>query len=492
MIERLRENWRRELLYVGLAAMECCWLFPWQTLFLGARGQSQCVPLAGLLAMMLVALYLTRLFNQTGVSLATQRLSTLALAVLGALVLLKAQVYTTYSLTNLSWLSDFFSEVGDILQRIPASLIVFLMGLYLWWRGIELAQQALSIESVGFSFRVGIVAFLWLFLGKVMFFAADAVPYALLYFLVGLIVMGLARIEDVGRSYIGIRSPFNAAWLSILAGSAVAVSALSVLVVNVFSFGNIAAMVQALQPAIALIARVTRPIQMMAARLLEWVLSFLIGIFARLFGGGEVRPDDEASRELAELLEELQQMQPPGSTSVVWRLVQWAVLGLGLLFLLTFMAFSIGRVQQVLRDGRTADHETVWDEESVAEDVRGVVGNRARRWRDGILARLARLRGEEYSLASIRTTYASLTRLAAVSGYPRREAQTPYEYVATLLEAFPGSSEEIQLITDAYVRVHYGERSFTARYVQRVRDSWLSIRARKEENRSQSALERAE
>lgn len=492
MIERLRVNWRRELLYVGLALMECCWLFPWQTLFLGARGQSQRVPLAGFLVMMLGALYLTRLGNQSGVSLVAQRLITLVLALLSTLVLLRVQVYATYSLTDLSWLGRFAREVGDFLQRIPVSLILFLTGFYIWWRGIELAQQALSIESVGFSFRVGIVAFLWLFLAKGFFFAADAVPYALLYFLVGLMAMGLARIEDVSSSHIGIRSPFNAAWLTILAGSAVAVSALSLLVVNVFSFRNIAAMVDALQPVIALIARVTYPIQMVVAGLLQWILSWLIAMLARVFGGSEVRPDDSASNELAELLQELQQMQPPQSTSVVWRLVQSAILVLGFLFLVIFVAFSIGRVQRALRDGRTAEHETVWDRETMADDVRDAVDNRWRKWRDGLLARLAWLRGEEYSLASIRTTYASLTRLAAVSGYPRREAETPYEYIATLIEAFPDSGGEIQLITDAYVRVHYGERSFTAQYVQRVRDSWLAIRARQEADRSQSALERAE
>jgi hypothetical protein len=492
MIERLRANWRRELLYVGLAAMECCWLFPWQTLFLGARGQPQRVSWVGVLAIMLGALYLTRLCAQTGMSLVTQRLITLGLALLSTLLLLRARVYVAYSLADLSWLGRFVSEVGDVLQRIPLSLILFLMGLYLWWRGIELAQKSLSIESVGFSFRLGIVAFLWLFLAKVFFFTADAVPYALLYFLVGLMVMGLARIEDVGRSHVGIHSPFNAAWLTILAGSALAVSASSLLVVNVFSFRNIAAMVDVLQPVIALVARVTYPIRIVVAWLLEWVLSWLIAIFARMFGGSEVRPEDSTPDELAKLLEELRQMQPSPSTSVVWRLVQSAVLVLGLLFVLAFMAFSIGRVQQALQGSRAAEHETVWDEESVADDVRDALGSRWRKWRDELLARVAWLRGEEYSLASIRATYASLTRLAAASGYPRREAETPYEYVATLVEAFPDSSGEIELITEAYVRVHYGERSFSPQYVQRVRDSWLAIRARQGENRSQTAVQRVE
>jgi hypothetical protein len=101
------------------------------------------------------------------------------------------------------------------------------------------------------------------------------------------------------------------------------------------------------------------------------------------------------------------------------------------------------------------------------------------------------LRGEEYSLASIRKTYASLARLAAASGYPRRDAETPYEYISALQRAFPGSEEEIQLITNAYVRVHYGERSFSPQYVQQVRDAWVTIRERQEGSSSHSAPEYA-
>jgi hypothetical protein len=91
---------------------------------------------------------------------------------------------------------------------------------------------------------------------------------------------------------------------------------------------------------------------------------------------------------------------------------------------------------------------------------------------------LARLRGEGYSLASIRQAYASLTRMAAATGHPRRAAQTPYEYLPSLRQAFPGSAQEVELITEAYVRVHYGERIFEPEYVQQVREAWLAVRSR--------------
>jgi hypothetical protein len=117
----------------------------------------------------------------------------------------------------------------------------------------------------------------------------------------------------------------------------------------------------------------------------------------------------------------------------------------------------------------------VLDRERALQDSRNTVSERWKQLRESLLAQLARLRGDEYSLISIRKTYASLVRLASASGFPREQSQTPYEYVCALLQAFPENAPEIRLITEAYVRVHYGERSFPPHYVQRVREAWLSI-----------------
>jgi hypothetical protein len=391
--------------------------------------------------------------------------------------------------TDLSWLARFVRQVANILQHIPVSLIIFLIGLYLWWRGIEIAQKSLSLESVGFSFRLGIIAFLWLYLAKILFSAADAIPYAFLYFLVGLITVGLARVEDVSQSRAGIRSPFNSSWMGILGGSSLVVSALSLLAVYLFSFRNIAAFLNAFRPLVQWISLVTRPLQALVAWLLQWMLRFFIGAFSRFWGSSEA-PESSTWGELDELLQEWQQL-PAQSPPLIWTVIQWMVIALGFLFLLFVLALSIGRVRRALQESRSAEHESIWDSESAAQDIQDTVGSRWRRWREELLARLVRLRGEEYSLATIRKTYASLARLAAASGYQRRDAETPYEYVSALQQAFPGSEEEIQLITSAYVRVHYGERSFSPQYVQQVRDAWVTIRERQEESNGHRAPEYA-
>jgi hypothetical protein len=96
----------------------------------------------------------------------------------------------------------------------------------------------------------------------------------------------------------------------------------------------------------------------------------------------------------------------------------------------------------------------------------------------GLQARLARLRamaqgrGERHrrSIASIRKLYASMVDLATEAGYPRRQAETPYEYRHTLYRAFPGGRAAVEAITEAYVRTHYGEAPGTeAEMVQLVR-----------------------
>jgi hypothetical protein len=50
-----------------------------------------------------------------------------------------------------------------------------------------------------------------------------------------------------------------------------------------------------------------------------------------------------------------------------------------------------------------------------------------------------------------------MLRAADANGYPRLEAETPYEFLKTLTKAWPNNHQEAWLITTAYVKVRYGE-----------------------------------
>lgn len=476
-----RGSWRKSTLYLGLAAMEACWLYPWFLFALGVGERAAGVPFAAMLLTLLLSFYVTRYFDRRAASLGWQRLWTIVLALLCTLLLLRVYVYPGYSLTDLSWLTRFVWELGNVLQRIHGSFILTLASLLLWWRGIQLAQRGLGLQSIGFSFRVGIIAFLWLFLVGIFGARIDATPFAFAYFVLGLVVLGLARIEEVGESRLGVRSPFDASWTGLLVGAALAVVALSLLAAKVLSAQHIAALLRQLRPSITFLARLTAPILMALAWLLELLLTSLIRIFGAVLGE---RPDSEVTQGLAGWIEELRQLQGPlqqGFWATILQVLKWGFLSLIIVSALAAIAVSISRIRRGADDGRTAEFESVWESGAAGQDVRNALESRWRRWREGLRARLARLRGEEYSLTTIRQIYASLAKLAAASGLTRQDAETPYEYVARLKTVFPGSEEEIRLITRAYVRAHYGQRSFSPQYVQRVRNAWLAIRTRQEQ-----------
>jgi hypothetical protein len=78
---------------------------------------------------------------------------------------------------------------------------------------------------------------------------------------------------------------------------------------------------------------------------------------------------------------------------------------------------------------------------------------------------------------SIRRIYTNLVRLATEGGYPRAEAQTPYEYLQTLYQALPGNKKDLDVITEAYVNAHYGQVPDTREELQRIRDCWERVRS---------------
>jgi hypothetical protein len=471
----MRAQWRKELLYLTLALMENCWFYGWLTFLLG-RSLSRSLPFAATLSVLLLATYLTRLLHGRQTPLLMQRSLTLLLAVLSSLLLLRLHVYGDHRISDLSWLGGFLWEASNIMQRISPALVLFCAGLYLWVRGIALAQRDLGVESVGFSFRLGIIAFVWLFLIQILTPGGDAVPLTFAYFFMGLIAVGLARIESVSQSHLGIRSPFNASWLGILAGSTLAVSTVSIAAAVLFSLRNIVAILNAINPVLALLGKLASPLWIALAWLLELLINFLIRIFSGLFG--EQRQEPTALTRLAEELQQFQQSQPvQGALRIILQIIKWGVLGLAFLSALAIVAFSVSRLRRALQE-ESGEQEAVWESGRTTEDKRSATQDYWQRLRDELQARLARLRGEDYSLTTIRQIYASLVRLATACGFPRREAETPYEYTSTLHQAFAGCEDEVRLITEAYVRVHYGERSFPAAYVQRIRDAWLAIRAR--------------
>ena len=480
MMPLLRRHWRREILYASLAAIEVCWFWSWLMFLLGPDIASSWPAYAGLL---LLAASLTRYMHARETPLNRQRVVTAVLASLCSLFLLRLVVYADYAWGDWSWVGAFGWELGNVMQRISPPLVVFAAGLYLWFRGISLAQRDIGVDSVGFSFRVGIAAFVWLFLAQIAVPSPRYPALAVLYFMLGLLAVGLARIEEVSQSRIGVRSPFSASWMGILVASISALLGASAGIAWLLSWHNLSRLAQFIHPLGNLLARLASPLATVVAWLLEHILDLLIRLFSRIFsylGGGQGPLSETGVR-----LDGLQQPQPAqGIALLVLQILKWTLLGAVLALVLAAVAFAVHRLRQAPEDGAIEDAN--WESRQPQPPVAAGASNWQRLW-DALQQQLARLRGQDYSLVSIRRIYASLQRLAAAAGYPRPDAVTPYEYITTLTRGFQENEREVRLITEAYVRTHYGQRSFPPEYVQEVREAWLAIRARQEERAGSAA-----
>jgi hypothetical protein len=67
-------------------------------------------------------------------------------------------------------------------------------------------------------------------------------------------------------------------------------------------------------------------------------------------------------------------------------------------------------------------------------------------------------------------------------------AETPYEYLPTLARVWPEYAAESRLITEAFIRVRYGEVPETVDELEIIRDAWRRLEAA-EPNRRGAAVE---
>jgi len=72
--------------------------------------------------------------------------------------------------------------------------------------------------------------------------------------------------------------------------------------------------------------------------------------------------------------------------------------------------------------------------------------------------------------------YLSVLRRAGRQGFPRRRGQTPYEYDADLAPSLPLARREMGALTQAFVEARYSRHSFGRERARRVRAEWQQVK----------------
>lgn len=473
-------NPRREVICLALAAAEVCWVAPiFMALNWAFNPHPPLLLWVGLLILMLGYFYLYRALVAANLSLRLQQGLLVACLLLSIALILRFHVFAATELQGVDWLLMPFRSLTDAAAVMPVSWVAIMFLVYLWSRAIHLANRGLTAERVGFSFRSGVVILVGASFFVSVFAKLDVSGFVIPYFFFALVAVALARIEEVSLLPNSTRVPFSSFWIGSTVGAVVVLVLLGVTISVFFLGGGLQMVVRWLSPLLVVFQVIVVGLGALILILLDWILA-LFSIDLSAFGQG-LR---EVFERLGQMLAPPLPVPPPGSE------VQTRPLVLGILQATITIAIPVGIILLVLlftwrrlvqerrKEPREETRESMFSTGALVRNLRTMFQDGLDRL--GELAHLASRFGPSsrfLAAVSIRRIYTNLVRLATEGGYPRSEAQTPYEYLQTLYQALPGSKEDLDVITDAYVNAHYGQVPDTREELQRIRDCWERVRS---------------
>jgi hypothetical protein len=482
----LLSNRRLRLLFGCLAGMEMAILSPFVLLLYSRPGLWQDVTpprfsgtglFVQLWITLLVMIFIVDLLNRSRITNVQYGLAVMGAVVVGSFVGVRLFVYADLPLTDLRWIGRTIDAVFNFHKGIRPELIFFLVSLLLWQRANNTTSRDVGFFSVGVTFRAGLLIML---LGGGLLAAfspqhrADAVRLLWICLFLGLIAVALARIDDKATSSPGSSGamlPFDR--FSQLVGVAAVTVLASIGVAQIYTPSAIRHFLGFFRPLWSLLLQLILIVLYVLFLVLEPVLIWLQDRILSLL----------ANLEITSALEGLGNRNPVQELADNAKLVpvgpNWLWVGVRYGLVLLVLATILGYVWLFLERRRRA---STWEE---AEDT----GRADPLAGDNILKRgVDRLRSlgrmlHRYGLGaqllaaiSVENIYANVSRLARKRGFGRPPAMPPDEYLAALVEAFPGQDGALARITAAYMRVHYGDTPVNKEELKQLQADYANIK----------------
>ena len=441
---------RRELLRLATAVFEATWYYiAWRLAFAAFAAGQPAPSYALVLGLTVLAVYVARYFDlgRPGTQVQSWAVGLTAVATL----------FLAAATTGLGGPLAFLVGLRDF--RDP-HLLLTVGHIVLWWRAISVVSEGFGVERTGFRFRIGIVAMFWCLIGAA-FVGLDVTTYIFIYFPASLLAMSLARVEEVSRDAVGVATPFDRNWVTILLAAVLSVMLIGVLATSLLSVEAVRTIVGWFRPLWSLLAALLIGVVYVFALLLNPLMQALVNA---------LRP---ALAQLPQVVQgtptptpEETAAPPPLLPEAVLLGLRWVVVVAALAGVFWLLAVWARRRADRLSEPVPELRESVWSADAFAQDARALL-DRA----------LARLRGQRRSHAAdtVRHIYASLQALAADLGLPRPPDDTPYEYLPALVEAFPAAAADLRFLTQAYVDAHYHELPTSAADLARARAAWEAV-----------------
>jgi Domain of unknown function (DUF4129) len=457
-------NPRHELVLLASAGLEICWAYGFFALALAAMGHAERgVSVFTFAALVIAGIYGARFTLNSDLPLRRKQAVGVGLAALSIMLAIRLTLFANYGVFDLGWIGQIPAAAANMFIAFSPIALLLLMGIYAWWRGLSLAQASFDFDGVGFRFRLGVLMIALQALVNTWVGRIDMGGLLTAFFFFGLLAVALARQEDLGRSEANVALPLKGPWLGILTGSVLLVLGMAALLALVLTPQGIRAILDLFRPLEPLVVVVLYAILIVVSFLVEIIYNLLAAILQRLINpNAPPQPLILLPRPPPAILQQPDQLNALAAYFDPLRIICAVVLVGGILLA---MALSLNNMQRRARLRGNESRESV----PVSIDL-----NALRRLRDWL--RKPEQAADDSDVASIKRIYANLLKLAARRGFPRRAAETPYEFMRDLRETLPSALDEERAITDAYVRVHYGEHAPAADELAKVREAWQKVR----------------
>jgi hypothetical protein len=367
---------------------------------------------------------------------------------------------------------------GDVARRIvsafgerntiPPEFWVLLACLLVWNRGIVLARSLVSADHCLTSFELGLLMF-FLYGITLPFLPVRTVLGALFGFLVlGLVSMSAARIYETGRGRGGRLAGFNRVWLVGIALAALVVAGVGIVPASLIPPRVAQFAVQYLLLGLGLLAGlvvlILSPVVILILIGVQAVMPYLVRLLSLI--------------QLSQLIAALQRIgKSSGPGGLIGRISISKPVALWGTLILVAVIILAGLSWRAWRERSTEREEGMMTASApdLLRLLRAYLGLRFNRARD-LIGRASLRRAEQlFAAARVRWIYARLMRLCARRDHPRPPAKTPLEFLPDLEELFPGRGDALREITQAYVRVRYGEAPETREEVEQLMADWKRI-----------------
>ncbi len=487
-------EWRawREISLISAILMELSWVTPWMQALItpeaSMRLESSFWALLGIGLLAYAVLRLAALFsfsNQVRYWLLSGILL-LSLAWANAWLLHPeaANIWQSFGFI----LSGFQNESN----LLPPEFILGFCVAFVWLRGIRWATADGMPSELRLSLRIGFImlvlyAFLFTWRGQ-----GELSSMAYVFFLFALLALGSARLAREEAHPATFGTFFSRKWLLAL----LLVFGVFMLVLSLLGWGLETQLDWVRQAALSLwllfwglALLVFTPFLALISFLFEFIRSRAdMSMFQEFLPSADVvETQDEAARETIETFQALDETfldalqrwfesLPIAELLIAARPYFFGSLILGLIGVGIYLA---GRRISLWK----AISDNVREERSV-ESGDGWLSNMRLNWRDRLrsmrdsILRIANLDQGRKLLAAarIRRVYSFLMDLSKSLGKERHKAVTPIEFIETLDGLFPFHRKEVELISQAYVRVRYGEIDESPNEVVEVDRAWLQLR----------------